>query len=280
MRTVVSRECGYARNPSESQFPSLWRGLVSWWLPSIHARGGAMLLDLVGRNNGTLRDMANDDWIIDAGQGSLSFDGVNDTVIAAVNGMTNLTKGTVSFWIKTATEAKLAIAIQQSGGSSNSMWFGVGQNLTGAFTDELITTVRSISGSITHQAAYTTATRTELFDNKWHHVAFVFDGEYRIYLDGNLKTVTVSGPNDGTFFSGIPSLNSFSIGARDWSASRLVVNGCMDDIRVYSRPLVNSELFLLSSRRGIGSELAPKKKKKPQAQSLTNRRRRILTGMV
>lgn len=259
-RAVVSQQTRYARNASESKYPQLLQGLAGWWCPSLNVRGGLTAFDLGPyRNHATLRDMANDDWVIDAGLGALDFDGINDTVVASSAPFANLTRGTVSFWIKTSTEAKLPVAIQQAGGASNSMWFGIGQNLTGAFTNELLTCARTIGGSITHQAAYTTATRTELFDNKWHHVAFVCDGRYRIFLDGTERTVTVSGTDDGSFFSGIPSLTSLSFGARDWSASRLVVSGRMDDVRIYSRSMAN-EMRLLSRYRGIGSEIAHRRR--------------------
>ena len=97
---VVGQQTGYARNASESANPNLWRGLVGWWCPSVHFRGGQRLLDLSQqRNYATLNNMTNDDWLVSRGYGALDLDGTDDYLTAQA-GLSTPRQLSLSFWVK------------------------------------------------------------------------------------------------------------------------------------------------------------------------------------
>lgn len=110
--------------------------------------------------------------------------------------------------------------------------------------------MRVINGGITNQAAYITASRTELFDGNWHHICMIFDSLYTLYLDGTSKSLSFSGLNNGAFTNGINGLDRVTIAARDVSASRVPLLGRMDDVRVFDRAITESEITSLASKRG------------------------------
>ena len=237
--------------------PTGFGGEVLWWCPSLDTAGNGTttLTDLSASGyNGTLTNMdAATDWVADTGSGgvrALDFDGANDYVAGPSTAVQSLSVASVSFWVKTTTEPGLAFSIYKQNDIGFGLFIGLGQNLTGAFTNELLTFARIVSGTTTNQAAYTTATRTELFDGNWHHVCMIFDSAYTLYLDGTSKSLSFSGPNNGAFSSGITGLNRVTIAARDVSGSRVPLLGRMDDIRVFDRAISASEITALASKRG------------------------------
>lgn len=232
-------------------------GEVLWWCPSLDTSGNGTttLTDLSSSGyNGTLTNMdAATDWVADTGSGgvrALDFDGSNDYVSGLSTAVQSLSTASVSFWVKSTTEARLAFSIYKQNDLGNGLFIGIGQNLTGAFTNELVTFARTVSGSTTNQAAYTTATRTEILDGNWHHVAMIFNSAYTLYLDGSSKSLSFSGTDNGAFSSGITGLDRVTIAARDVSASRVPLLGRMDDVRVFNRAISASEITALASKRG------------------------------
>jgi hypothetical protein len=199
---------------------------------------------------------AASDWVVSNGM-ALDFDGSDDyvNVPASYYGT-----GAISFWLKTTTEIGAALAFGTSASSSTLMYVAIGQNISGTLTNELIT-VATISGTARIEG-YTTATRTELLDGNWHHVAVVQEtanASYKIYLDGNLKTTTVGDATLTTFGIGVSGGDVIQFGSRRFQAAQGVYyTGQADDIRLYRRPLTPPEIRLLASRRGIGLQSTPR----------------------
>lgn len=232
-------------------------GEVLWWCPSLDTSGNGTvtLTDLSASGyNGTLTNMdASSDWVADTGSGgvrALDFDGTDDYVTGASTAVQSLSVASVAFWVKSSTEARMGFSVYRQNDLSQGLFIGVGQNLSGSFSNELILFARTVSGSSTNQVAYTTATRTELLDGNWHHVCMIFNSAYTLYLDGSAKTLSFSGTNNGAFTSGITGLTRVTIAARDTSTSRLPLAGRMDDVRVFNRAISASEVSTLASKRG------------------------------
>jgi hypothetical protein len=81
---------------------------------------------------------------------------------------------------------------------------------------------------------------TNLFDNRWHHLAGVYDGsQLRLYVDGVLRA-------SGSLSGSIPSnTTSVYIGASLESASRTVADffdGYIDDVRIWNYALSQNEI--------------------------------------
>jgi hypothetical protein len=263
---------------SQSDYDSLREGLVLAICPSVSGATGYRAVDVSGRgNHGTLTNMdAASDWVASGGM-ALDFDGSDDyvNIPASYYGT-----GTVSFWVKTTTEIGAALAFGTSASSSTLMYVAIGQNISGTLTNELIT-VATINGTARIEG-YTTATRTELLDGNWHHVAVVQEtanASYKIYLDGNLKTTTVGDATLTTFGIGSSGGDVIQFGSRRFQAAQGVYyTGQADDIRLYSRPLTPPEIRQLASRRAIGLQPRPKQYTFYQFPS-GSKRRRLLTGM-
>lgn len=234
-------------------------GEVLWWCPSLDTAGNGTttLTDLSASGyNGTLTNMdAATDWVADTDSGgvrALDFDGSNDYVTGLSTAVQSLSVASVCYWVKTTKEATIPFAIYKLNDLGFGLALTIGQNVSGSFTNELLHYVRVVSGAITNQFAYTSATRTEVLDGNWHHVCAIFDGQFFLYLDGTLKTIAFDpvGSNNGNFSSGITGLSRVSIGARDVSASRVPFQGRMDDVRVFDRAISASEITALASQRG------------------------------
>ena len=175
------------------------------------------------------------------GVSAFSFDGVNDLIDLSTYASTfnGLSPSHFGCWFKGNTELVSLFAVTEGNNATvqNFMQLVLGQNLTGDFANELISTQR-IPTNITRQSrTFASATRTLVFDNQWHLINYVFDGtSTKIYLDGTLRT-TVEGNGAGTapetgIFGGLSTVTHAAIGARRFNnAWSLSMNGRLDDIR-------------------------------------------------
>lgn len=91
----------------------------------------------------------------------------------------------------------------------------------------------------------TTTSTGVLVAGQWTHVACVFDGTKAIYVDGVDRTATRGD-------SRLPTLTGgFFIGSRDTVAG--FFGGCLDDVRIYKRPLSAQEIRAIYNN-GTGTE--------------------------
>jgi len=256
---------------------SLRQGLVGAWCPSLPNGGsGNLVIDQSGfGNNGVLTNMAADDWVSSQYGRALDFDGVDDLV--EVPFRFNST-GLISFWYRGVTEPGTAIYLGNKSTIATAIYLG--QNTTNSLSNELITFSNSVGGLVSIYG-YTTATRTELFNNNWHHIAVALrlvNTAPEIYLDGSSKTIS-SGSSSLTSWSiGSSSGTTLQFGAQNFGSNSFFMTGQLDDIRVYNRVLSDFEIRLLASRPGIGLRQDRDRQTFYQFSSGA-RRRRILTGM-
>lgn len=109
-----------------------------------------------------------------------------------------------------------------------------------AVANELVTW-RYINGSTNTFVSVPSSART-LFNRAWHHIALILDGQNtRIYIDGVLQSVIVTGSDSGTW--ALPAPTVARMGAR--LAGRGLTNffnGGMDEVTVYHRALTAAEV--------------------------------------
>ena len=80
-------------------YPSLWRGCVGAWCPSLGQTGGTLYDQSGCGNHGTLTNMdPGTDWVASNGKVALDFDGTDDYVSVANSRMFGKTSATFSFW--------------------------------------------------------------------------------------------------------------------------------------------------------------------------------------
>ena len=246
------------------KYASLRQGLVGAWCPSLGATG-YRLLDRSGYgNHGTLTNMdAGTDWVGGPRGTTLDFDGSNDSVIMDYIFPT-LTKLTVSAWVRmSAGQAKLNGIIASSNGTSEPSWTFF---VLGSFGNR---PAFKVSGNWTNIGS-----GRSIVNEKWHHLAVTFSNSQpcTIWIDGEPETFSFS----QTIAA---ASNKLTIGDQTIPAASITAfSGRIDDVRVYDKVFTPAEIRLLASEPGIG--LRPERVSVYFGESLSSRRRKILTGLT
>ncbi len=169
---------------------------------------------------------------------AIRFDGVNDTVLIAHSNALDLDmseSATFSFWInKTSASATAGPIYKRTSGSPG---YSIDIPTTGAVSF-------SIGDLFSNNNRVSNDTSTTMNLNEWYHVVVTYDGSItssgiKIYFNGVLQPMTNAFDNYG----GGSSSNGFdfSLGARESGTSRLL-DGKMDEVRMYNRVLTDSEI--------------------------------------
>ena len=217
------------------------RGLVWWWmvLPDRPPTwvSATSLIDLCQRDNGYLGDMArglNPDSVPRVGGwGSLAFDGVNDNAQVAGLSAFSGAATTVAAWLRCSAYD-----------ASGFVWFGT---TVGATTYWQVASNTACYCSTT----LVNVTSTPFADGAWRHLCFVATAAAtEVYVNG-ISIGTGAAPTSVAAGS-----KTFMIG--DWYGAPTTdfnLAGNMDDLRVYNRSLVASDvrqLYNLSRQRYPG----------------------------
>ncbi|MCH9021671.1 MAG: lamin tail domain-containing protein [Planctomycetes bacterium] len=199
----------------------------------LDASAGTNAADSSGNNrDGTLKNGPT--WQPAGGinDGALLFDGVNDYVeidSPAYQGVTGSASRTVSAWIKTSFAGNQHI-ISWGTAETGKMWLlMIDSNNNHAL--RMVVFGGTVIGS------------TPIADGAWHHVAAVLndDGsadvsEVQLYVDGNLETISsvTAQPIDTSSVANV-RIGTLADGSPHF-------NGLIDDVRIYSRALNQTEL--------------------------------------
>ena len=238
---------GFAPRDGSPLYPSLWKGCVGAWNPGLGV-SGLTLRDQSGFNrHGTLT--GGPTFAANQGKYALSFDGVDD--ICSFSAL-DLRSGnsTYSFWANPSdTSANRGIL-------HGAVWYsGIRYNSGVQYYDTNNANIR-VTGSSTL--------------NIWTHVVFtVNNGTLTAYVNGVDTSQSIAAV--GLKFDGI----GWDYLVSDLGSPR-VMQGLLDDVRIYNRALSPKEIRTLATRRGIAYEMAPRRRS--SAQVTTNRRRRIIIG--
>ncbi|TAN34008.1 LamG domain-containing protein [Patescibacteria group bacterium] len=201
-------------------------GLVGYWSMDSNDINGTTVYDKSGQqNHGT---SANTPTKV-AGKvgGAMSFNGTSDYVEATDKASLHLGVGnfTLSAWIKTADTAAAIVDKYGAGGGGGQYNFSIVSGKLDGFTWNATMGVRPV-GIAT------------VSDNKWHHVVFVVDS------DGTSARFYIDGAQDGSI-TGATAKNSDSSGTLrigNNSNSSVLLNGFLDDARIYNRALSAAEV--------------------------------------
>ncbi len=212
-----------------------------------------------GYNNRTLSADAAGLWSFDEGSGSTAYDTSGNSNNASLSaGATRVTetpnkigyalsisagtyagapysqsldisKGTLSAWVKTSNQAIQAVIVKVG---SYSLYTRVGQ------------AVLYDANSNTYKGS-----NTSVADDKWHHVAISFNHNVanglNIYVDGLLKyTGTASTPSG--------ALNGVGIGSAFYNSGATTFTGYIDDVAIYNSVLAQEQIKEIYAR-GIDS---------------------------
>jgi len=127
------------------------------------------------------------------------------------------TTGTVSFWVKLTDSTTQSLVIM--GNAANN-----------------VTMDSFISSATTMNAAGVNASGISILDDSWHNIVFTFNGTTNLYIDNVFVDTDTSAA----------TLNSYlQVGGYN-NTNGLVVDGAIDNLRIYSRVLTagdRTELF-------------------------------------
>ncbi len=201
------------------------QGLVAHW--KFDDGSGNTATDSAGTNNGAL--IGNPTWTGGRINGALSFDGVDDNVVAAPVAALAGDTLTAQAWIRTSEFAGIWNPVMTQNAGGNGYYFYVSSNRPAFY--------------LVVGAAYVQATSLEMINaDQWYLFAGTNDGSnLKLYVDGKLKD-----SDNSTGFLGVSS--NVYIGCEPTSS--LYYNGLIDDVRIYNRALTESEFQDISNPMG------------------------------
>ncbi len=213
--------------------------LVGYW--RFEEGAGNITFDSSGYgNDGTLN--GNPKWVEGYFGGALEFDGSDDWIDCGNDSSLDLTKWTITFWLKVNQNKNYnAFVIKGLDAAENYEVLG--------FEDG------SFHFPISHTDGSRTYVNTDagvIIAGEWAHFAYSYDSAEgrRFYKNGNLIFEDTE--------SGTPKTSTESLTIGNEQPLSRFVNGIMDDIRIYDHVLSEPEiLFAMEGRKGYPYALGP-----------------------
>ncbi len=217
-----------------------WADLIGHW--TLNEGSGATAYDASGNgNNGSIN--GNPKWVVGHLGGALEFDGSDDYVDCGTNPSLNLTKWTVSFWLRVNENKNYnGFVIKGLDAAENYEVLGFADgsfHFPIAFADGSRTYVNTSPGVIV--------------PGEWAHFAYSYDSTEgrRLYKNGSLIF------SDSE--SKIPRSSTASLTIGNEQPMSRYVNGAMDDVRIYNHVLTEPEILAaMEGSRGYPYALGPK----------------------
>jgi hypothetical protein len=234
------------------KYPELWRGCVLAWAPCLGPSGSTIKDNTGSTKNGTLTNMdVSTSWVFRDGKWALSLDATNDYVETPMADTPVLGSITYSVWAYFNAYASYGAMLSKaaSGGGTNNPGELRLHNSNGA--------VRFIVANATTFREYT---GTVIPLSTWTHIAVTRSNGIATtaplcYVNGQPALMTTA---SGTATGQITGTNApVRIGSRTDGVTK--TNGMLDDVRVYNRELMATEILTLARRRGIAFEKAQRK---------------------
>jgi hypothetical protein len=199
--------------------------LVGWW--KLDETSGLTAVDSsVLGNDGTLPNMAGNEWTNGIVGGALEFDGTDDYVSVPNSSSLQLTSAlTMAGWIKAdswGSGTDVDIIARKGEDNPNNYQLSIADGLATLYLDD---------GDGSGYRG-----DTLLNTGQWYHVAATWDGTTaRVYVDGVLDNdpPDLHGNNIST------DTRAFYIGGRSGAD---LLDGILDDIRIYNRALSEAEI--------------------------------------
>jgi len=201
-------------------------GLVAYW--NLDETSGTIAADAFGVNNGTLKNMAGNEWTTGKVNNSLKFDGSSDYV--QIGDLGSINNWTVEFWMNSTSVSSNRGPLHTNFEDSVSVNVGVRFEHydTGAFWIHL-------SGDADW---YGHEIISNLAGDTWYHVVAVgnADGDnLKVYLN-NVKEVDTAHSSWPTDFGNLV------IGKQYSNESNRHFNGVVDELAIYNRTLSSDEI--------------------------------------
>jgi len=224
-------------------------GLAAHW--KFDETTGTTASDSSGlKNHGTLKGFVGTPWTTGKVGGAIAFDGTGYVEVAPQGALPVFdAKGspyTIAFWVKGGPQQNdKRIYCEGNINGNNYPLFTIGTGRTSNQTDsKLQVFIRNDS----NQNIINWQSDTTVFDNQWHHVAWVDNaGMASLYIDGKPDTRSWDyrsyGPQTRGF--GTFTTDTVAIGAVVRSSVCCNFTGAIDDMRVYRFALAASDIAII-----------------------------------
>ena len=217
------------------------KGLIGWWLFN-EGSGGQAYDSSLNRNTGELKNMAfppiaTSGWGAGRnGEKGLKFDGTNDYVDVGDSSILRFTSGnfSLSAWTYVKSTSQQMFLFHGKGGVAWGSWFlSIGGNETEPQPGKYAFGFGTASGP-TNRNVYSIGSATT---GSWVYLTAVYDGS-NLYL---YKNGVLDNSAAGT---GNPWNNTVNtiIGGDPAGTPRDILNGSIDDVRIYNRALSAEEI--------------------------------------
>jgi hypothetical protein len=254
MRLRGSYQNGFAPRDDESAYPSLWKGCVGAWCPSLGPTGNRLFDWSPLKNHGTLTGYTlSSAWTIKPdGRGNgytLTQPGSAAHVVIPDSDAWDFGTGdfSISFWM---IQNSLAGSHQGiiSGDSSGDP--SVGWSIYTLVDGQIHVSVNEASTNVV-----TSGTR-HIDIATWNHIVLRREGTGSTGLNVWINGLAGSSPQTGNVT--INSANTGLTFGRYYSnVDSFYLAGYLDDIRVYNRALTSQEIWQLYSQRGVAYQMRP-----------------------
>lgn len=222
---------GFARNAAEARNPSLWKGLVGLWMPSLGPTG-LTLRDLSGfGSHGILTNMdPATDWVAGEKGWTLDYDGSNDYVDVPDTLFAGMTRWSVGGLILSRSNVDSASPFFGSLATPTYPTFRLDDKGGGTFVIEAY--ARDGAGIYAGIESV-----TAIVENTWYYVWQVYDGDrVKIYINGQLD-VDANATNNRT----LTASDTSRIGGGQ-NASVRSWNGFIANVSIHNRVVSVSEI--------------------------------------
>ncbi|HTL39054.1 MAG TPA: LamG domain-containing protein [Kofleriaceae bacterium] len=204
--------------------------LIAWY--RLDETGGTVFVDAIAGNNGSCANPSCPAPATGHFGGGMLFDAVDDCIVVTDLGQLHVPQFTISAWVfRNADDA----------GSVISKQFGAAQ-LNSWQLEMFVPNVLSLTSDHNDAGSQLHTPDNTLQPGRWQYFAATYDGLTEIiYVDG-VQAITIANAQPISYDN-----RPLYIGCDFNTSFTAVLNGRLDDIRVYNRPLDPTELAKLAS---------------------------------
>lgn len=229
MKKVITLALGFIVLSMQAQLPTYVpsNGLVAYY----PFNGNANDMSGYG-NNGSVNGATPSVDRFGNENSAYKLDGINDYILVSNKSQLNFNKGTISFWLKTSSNALMQPLKKINYNDASGEQFGFTINNSKNHFD-----VKQNSNCVAGQGWLLANSTSPINNNQWHHIVGIIDSNViKFYADGVVISQSALSQVGSDVCTG-----DINIG-RNWSTYPEWFDGLIDDIAIWNRVLTEDEI--------------------------------------